>query len=70
MGNYVTKYIYNDNNMENMEPDIQPTMDEKTTEEDIMHTPVTVQKTLPVDPRSVTTGIDRTPIEVINTYNV
>lgn len=69
MGNYVTKYIYNDNNMENMEPDIQPTMDEKTTEEDIMHTPVTVQKTLPVD-RSVTTGIDRTPIEVINTYNV
>lgn len=40
---------------------------EATVEKDIMQTPPIIHKTLPMDPRSVTSGINRTPIEVNST---
>ncbi|XP_076231850.1 uncharacterized protein LOC143177662 [Calliopsis andreniformis] len=64
MGNYVTKYFSHNDDTEKVETNGQSSTDETTVENDIMHTPPVVSKTLTIDPRSVTTGIDRTPIEV------
>ncbi|XP_015429272.1 PREDICTED: uncharacterized protein LOC107185998 isoform X2 [Dufourea novaeangliae] len=62
MGNYVNKFFLHDTETVNEETKIQsPSTDEETIEE-TTHTPV-IQKRLPIDPRSVTSGIDRTPIE-------
>lgn len=71
MGNYVNKFFshnteaYN-NKMEKEEIRCLSSTDEVTPEKDIMETPPIVRKTL-IDPRSITSGIDRTPIEVILT---
>ncbi|XP_050596397.1 uncharacterized protein LOC126925141 isoform X2 [Bombus affinis] len=68
MGNYVNKFFprnteaYN-NKMEKEEIRCPSSTDEVTLEKDIMETPPIVRKTL-IDPRSITSGINRTPIEV------
>ncbi|XP_060829309.1 uncharacterized protein LOC132914314 isoform X2 [Bombus pascuorum] len=68
MGNYINKFLphntetYN-NKMEKEEIRCPSSTDEVTLEEDIMETPPIVRKTL-TDPRSITSGINRTPIEV------
>ena len=68
MGNYVNKFFprnteaYNDK-MEKEEIRCPSSTDEVTLEKDIMETPPIVRKTL-IDPRSITSGINRTPIEV------
>lgn len=72
MGNYFTKFFCQNNKIEkdegNKEPSAdkankEPSKDEAIVEGD-MCTPPVIHKTLPIDPRSVTSGIDRTPIEV------
>ncbi|XP_031838314.2 uncharacterized protein LOC116429467 [Nomia melanderi] len=66
MGNYINKYFFHDTETEKEETKIQSPSTEEEIIEDNFHTPV-IQKTLSIDPRSVTSGIDRTPIEVNST---
>ncbi|XP_043588571.1 uncharacterized protein LOC122570391 isoform X2 [Bombus pyrosoma] len=67
MGNYVNKFFPHNtescNNKMEKEEIRCPSTDEVTLEKDIMETPPIVRKTL-IDPRSITSGINRTPIEV------
>lgn len=69
MGNYVNKFFthksetYN-NEIEKKEIKDSSAIDEVTVEKN-MQTPPIIRKTLVTDPRSVTSGISRTPIEVI-----
>ncbi|XP_006612943.1 uncharacterized protein LOC102672797 isoform X2 [Apis dorsata] len=71
MGNYVNKFFthktetYN-NEIEKEEIKDSSAIDEVTIEKN-MQTPPIIRKTLVTDPRSVTSGISRTPIEVNNT---
>lgn len=71
MGNYVNKFFihktetYN-NEIEKEEIKDSSAIDEVTVEKN-MQTPPIIRKTLITDPRSVTNGINRTPIEVIIT---
>ncbi|CAD1474815.1 unnamed protein product, partial [Heterotrigona itama] len=72
MGNYITKFfIHNtdipDNEVEKEEIKHSSSIDEVTVEKNIMQTPPMVRKTLIIDPRSITSGINRTPIEVNST---
>ncbi|XP_053985174.1 uncharacterized protein LOC128879761 [Hylaeus volcanicus] len=67
MGNYLTKFI-SLADTEKEEMDVQPSMDEVNVKEDVMCTPTMDRVTLPTDPRSITIGINRTPIEVCKTY--
>lgn len=70
MGNLVNKYFshnYNDahgDETEKVEVNNLSLKDEITHQNNDMQTPPTVNKTMPADPRSVTSGINRTPIEV------
>ncbi|CAK9811258.1 hypothetical protein ANTPLA_LOCUS6953 [Anthophora plagiata] len=66
MGNYVNKFFSHNNEIEKEEIKDPPCMDKISIEKN-MQTPPTIHKTLPMDPRSVTNGIDRTPIEVNST---
>lgn len=70
MGNYMTKvFPYNNetnNCNENVEEEIRDSVTDGILESDSMHTPPIIPKILPVDPRSATSGIDRTPIQVDN----
>ncbi|XP_076681699.1 uncharacterized protein LOC143375927 isoform X2 [Andrena cerasifolii] len=66
MGNYFTKFFCQNNKIEKDEGNKEPSTDEATVE-GAMCTPPVIHKTLPIDPRSVTSGIDRTPIEVDST---
>lgn len=70
MGNYINKFfIHNTEILNNKveEEEIKHTspIDEVTVETNIMQTPPTIHKI--IDPRSITSGINRTPIEVILT---
>lgn len=64
MGNYINKYFFHNTETEKEETKMQSPSTEEEIVEDNFHTPV-IQKTLSIDPRSVTSGINRTPIEVI-----
>lgn len=69
MGNYVNKFFtYNteshNNEIEKEEIKVPTSTDKVSVDED-MQTPPIIHKTLLTDPRSVTNGINRTPIEVI-----
>ncbi|XP_076761798.1 uncharacterized protein LOC143429861 [Xylocopa sonorina] len=76
MGNYVNKlFSYNDearkdethnNEIEREEIRESSAIDEVTVERDIMQTPP-IHKPLSIDPRSATSGITRTPIELDDT---
>lgn len=68
MGNYVYKFFPYNHVMEREEirDATSELKNEVTAENEIMLTPPLIPKTLPIDPRSVTTGIERTPIEVVN----
>ncbi|XP_033329566.2 uncharacterized protein LOC117222145 isoform X2 [Megalopta genalis] len=66
MGNYINKYFFHNTETEKEETITQPTSTDEETVDDNVCTPV-AQKTLSIDPRSVTSGIDRTPIEVYST---
>ena len=66
MGNYFTKFFCQNNKIEKDEGNKEASTEEATAEGD-MCTPPVNHKTLPIDPRSVTSGIDRTPIEVDST---
>ncbi|XP_076294750.1 uncharacterized protein LOC143215973 [Lasioglossum baleicum] len=66
MGNYVSKYFLRNTDTEKEETEVQSTSTNDRTVDDNFNTPV-AQKTLPIDPRSVTSGINRTPIEVYST---
>lgn len=65
MGNHVSKIFPYYNGIEKEEIDTQSSTDEVTMENDVMHTSPVDHKILSMDPRSVTSGVDRTPIEVI-----
>ncbi|XP_078038493.1 uncharacterized protein LOC144470824 [Augochlora pura] len=65
MGNYVSKYFFHNTETVKEKTRTQPTSADEEIVDDV-HTPV-AQKTLSIDPRSVTSGIDRTPIEVYST---
>ncbi|CAL7938837.1 unnamed protein product [Xylocopa violacea] len=72
MGNYVNKLLsYNDethnNEIEKEEIKDSSAIDEVTVERDIMQTPPIIHKPLSIDPRSATSGITRTPIELDRT---
>ncbi|KOC68474.1 hypothetical protein WH47_10714 [Habropoda laboriosa] len=67
MGNYVNKFFSHNNEIEKGDIKDQSSTEEVTVEKYIMQTPPIIHKTLPVDPRSVTSGIDRTPIEMNST---
>nr|XP_003703443.1 PREDICTED: uncharacterized protein LOC100879228 [Megachile rotundata] len=66
MGNYMNKFFSHNNDIEKEEirNAHSEMIDNTTIEKDLIFTPPLIQKTLPIDPRSVTTGIERTPIEV------
>ena len=68
MGNYVSKFFPYNHVMEKEEirNATSEFKDEINGEREIMLTPPLIPKTLPIDPRSITTGIERTPIEVVN----
>ncbi|XP_076643785.1 uncharacterized protein LOC143354014 isoform X2 [Halictus rubicundus] len=66
MGNYVNKYFLQNPETEKEETEAQSASTDEKSVDDNVHTPV-AQKTLPIDPRSVTSGINRTPIEVYST---
>ncbi|XP_076160266.1 uncharacterized protein LOC143143169 [Ptiloglossa arizonensis] len=67
MGNHVSKIFPYYNGIEKEEIDTQSSTDEVTMENDVMHTSPVDHKILSMDPRSVTSGVDRTPIEVYST---
>ncbi|XP_043250475.1 uncharacterized protein LOC122396290 [Colletes gigas] len=67
MGNYVTKYFFHNNESEKEETNVQCSIDEISKQVDIMYTSPICRTTLSMDPRSITIGIDRTPIEVHST---
>ncbi|XP_034181595.1 uncharacterized protein LOC117605001 isoform X2 [Osmia lignaria lignaria] len=68
MGNYVSKLFPYNHVMEKEEIRNATSQfkDEINAEHEIMLTPPLIPKTLPIDPRSITTGIERTPIEIVN----
>ena len=72
MGNYINKFFIHNTEISNNEVEKEEIkhpspIDEVTVEKDIMQTPPIIHKTLIIDPRSITSGITRTPIEVILT---
>ncbi|KAL6257423.1 hypothetical protein P5V15_010995 [Pogonomyrmex californicus] len=66
MGNYASKLLfYNENRKESTDPSA---IAQQATVEDVsMNTPILFERKVLVDPRSVSAGIKRTPIEVKNT---
>ncbi|KAG7197198.1 hypothetical protein KM043_007276 [Ampulex compressa] len=66
MGNYVYKYLLHDDEDEKNDATIQSPMENFSTDSN-MCTPNMTERKLRPDPRSVTAGIDRTPIEVNST---
>ncbi|KAK9294774.1 hypothetical protein QLX08_010715 [Tetragonisca angustula] len=72
MGNYINKFFIHNTEISNNEVEKEEIkhpspIDEVTVEKDIMQTPPIIHKTLIIDPRSITSGITRTPIEVNST---
>ncbi|XP_043517635.1 uncharacterized protein LOC122532696 [Frieseomelitta varia] len=72
MGNYINKFFIHNTEISNNEVEKEEIkhpspIDEVTVEKDIMQTPPIIHKTSIIDPRSITSGITRTPIEVNST---
>lgn len=72
MGNYINKFFIHNTEISNNEVEKEEIkhpspIDEVTIEKDILQTPPIIHKTLSIDPRSITSGITRTPIQVILT---
>ncbi|XP_015601137.1 uncharacterized protein LOC107270548 [Cephus cinctus] len=63
MGNFASKFFMHQGE-HNSEIKAQPQIHNVILENNVMHTPPVTKRTLPVDPRSATVGISRTPIEV------
>ncbi|KAK1130926.1 hypothetical protein K0M31_017231 [Melipona bicolor] len=72
MGNYINKFFIHNTEISNNEVEKEEIkhpspINEATVEKDIMQTPPITHKMLIIDPRSITSGITRTPIEVNST---